>query len=1141
MLAYFQQGELRSEYRSYNEAKHIVTWHNGSTRRFAYHRNGRRRLQYQGAEYLSMATGSETARGVGMIRSKLMTGIFALVMVVALDVWPGMVKSAHGQGTRNDDIVFNSRGVLRAGAQLPDVILHSDPTSPTFSSINSTGAINAFSLNLTGNLTVNGSTTVVGKLASGTLNLSKQGIAPGAPTAGTANLYIKSADKRLYYKVETGTEIGPIASPSGAQTSVVNTFTVPQTVDANFYTKGPNPSYDVTRYGGYIGDNYNTSVNGTISASSAILTVSGALDFANGQGILVLGAGPAPSIATPTGVTAAPLGVTGSTSYSYCVVDEDYANGRTPCSASGTVANGNATLGIQSATITKRQRSGGVVTITTSATHNFINGSQVNITGTGDASFEGAFTLTSASGTTLTYNQYGVGDVASRTSTGSAQVGARNRVVWNAPVGYTTLKHLIYRCRSGCRTIGANYALAGVSVGMDSSFDDYGYAFNTSTLDNGDAPSTAPTSASNRWLSTTISSGGGTTTLRLKASSTNAVAGAKVLHDNAPILLSLCQNFAASAGGMVYVPAPANGTSPRFPINSTMNLGQTCSKPLEIDFAAQVWVNGAIMVAGEIKGVVSGNSGQAAAGYINEPTAWLSGFAYPMMYMMPNHSGNNSLENLLLTCNQVYQPCLYLDNDTIGQGVTVVRHKAVSLAGATANTPYVLKGGFGYFWEGGSISVTATSFNSPPAVLFGCNCGIGQTGQELPAIVYTDKTSIFGGIVADSCGKVLHGPGGMNHMEFKELLAENQYIPVLRVNIAGGAIVYGVDFIDTTYADLLGGFSTPMFDLTNAKSGVAGFRAINPFAATGFQPVFEVSSSTSAYPGLEIEGAGGIMGTQNFKQHNKSLSIDLYQNWEAGFQGANGRVYYQMAQPAPLQSAAVKAGGSVGVGSHTYTVAAIDFDGHATVASTGITVTTTPGNQTVALTGPAVLPAGAAGWNVYRDNSSINASGCATPQFTRPGFVFNDTSSSACASGPPLTGDAGTSALSANGVSTSKLRIAGEAINASPRSEQNIFLPGALTSTWTGSTWTLDKSITVTRVQVQAKAAPSGCTTNAVVRLTDGTTPVNVTVAANANDSGAIAQNYAAATSITVSVQTAATGCTTSPADANITIQYRMQ
>jgi hypothetical protein len=116
-----------------------------------------------------------------------------------------------------------------------------------------------------------------------------------------------------------------------------------------------------------------------------------------------------------------------------------------------------------------------------------------------------------------------------------------------------------------------------------------------------------------------------------------------------------------------------------------------------------------------------------------------------------------------------------------------------------------------------------------------------------------------------------------------------------------------------------------------------------------------------------------------------------------------------------------------------------------------------------------------------------------------------------------------------------------ETFSASPRSEQNVFLPGALTSTWTAATWTTDKAVTITRVQVQAKTVPAGCATNAVVRLTDGTTPVNVTISAAANDSGAISQNYAAASSLQILVQTAAAGCTTSPADANVTVQYRMQ
>jgi len=48
-------------------------------------------------------------------------------------------------------------------------------------------------------------------------------------------------------------------------------------------------------------------------------------------------------------------------------------------------------------------------------------------------------------------------------------------------------------------------------------------------------------------------------------------------------------------------------------------------------------------------------------------------------------------------------------------------------------------------------------------------------------------------------------------------------------------------------------------------------------------------------------------------------------------------------------------------------------------------------------------------------------------------------------------------------------------------------------------------------------------------------------VSGAANDSGVITQNYAAGASLTISVQTAAAGCTTAPADANTVIQYKMQ
>jgi hypothetical protein len=230
------------------------------------------------------------------------------------------------------------------------------------------------------------------------------------------------------------------------------------------------------------------------------------------------------------------------------------------------------------------------------------------------------------------------------------------------------------------------------------------------------------------------------------------------------------------------------------------------------------------------------------------------------------------------------------------------------------------------------------------------------------------------------------------------------------------------------------------------------------------------------------------------------------------------------------------------VGTNTYAITAADADGKETVISTTVSAVTSSGNQTVTVTPPA-LPAGAVGWFPYRNGVKAAVGGggvnCGVPIL--PGVPFADVFGFTCSTSPPTTTTAGSSFMSSSGIGTQQIKINNEAVSASPRAEQNVFLPGALTSAWTGATWTLDKALTITRVQVQAKTAPGGCTTNAVVRLTDGATPVNVTVSAAANDSGVIAQNYAAGASLTVSVQTAAAGCTTSPADANVVVQYKMQ
>ena len=52
LITYFRRDIPRNLYENYNEAKHIVTWKNGSTTRFGYSASENDIYQYQGAEFL---------------------------------------------------------------------------------------------------------------------------------------------------------------------------------------------------------------------------------------------------------------------------------------------------------------------------------------------------------------------------------------------------------------------------------------------------------------------------------------------------------------------------------------------------------------------------------------------------------------------------------------------------------------------------------------------------------------------------------------------------------------------------------------------------------------------------------------------------------------------------------------------------------------------------------------------------------------------------------------------------------------------------------------------------------------------------------------------------------------------------------
>ncbi|HXL23027.1 MAG TPA: hypothetical protein VOA78_11215 [Candidatus Dormibacteraeota bacterium] len=1422
----------------------------------------------------------------GFERATSMAFLWALLALV-LHVLPGVVGPVHAQGTRKDDVVFNSRGVPLAGAtvrvcaqpatgqpctplaliysdpaltqalanpttsdglgnyhfyaapgkymveisgpgittkQTPDVIIPIDPTSPTFS-----GNVSAFSLTLSGNLTVSGSTTVLGNLASGTLNLSNQSTPPGAAGAGTVNLYTKTADKRVYYKDETGTEIGPLGPGNGAQTNVQNTFTAQQNIDADFHNKGPNPWFDISRYGAYSNFTPPTITCATTSGSNQMTCSGGTSDFAVGHGVSIQLAGPAATLTAPGApvaltlltissnvgtltevpftsyapgssvtiagatdgtlngtftVTAGSTGqinithancnpcnvggsativavvpgtvtsagiLNGTTNYSYKIVSRDKNGGLSPASAPFTITTGASTLGVfNGPTLSGCNRASGIVTCTTAAAHNFQAGVPVNIPrGTGDQFFEGQFTIVATpTSTTFTFYQAGQADHTGTITPGavSPQVVAKNVVKW-VMQPYGQMQAYIYRCTgASC----SSYTLVGISQGMDSSFEDWGFGLSAAVPSY--ISTTTPTAVAVRApLNTTITAINGNT-VTLAANSTATVGSTTVLHDNGPNLRLAC----TGASGTVYIP---NGGAYNF--NSILDLAPcTFSKIL---IGSQVTLNDPWLIKSNL--TIEGLPTACAPSSTLDYCAGVGGFAFPLFLFTPGSAGTNALKYLDMNCLQNYQSCLFYDQDNNGNNVSAQSYWQMDFAGGNS-MPLKFGGAFGYFWDYGVLfnNTIVGNWGIPPTLAVQANQGIGNINQQLMGdFQVRNLTTGDGEWVWDDKGQGNLSTAFVGNNKFSYLVNESSHYPQIRLNLlASSDIVANFEIHTHQYADPLGGQAVPIYDLTNVGAGrLASFTVNGQGCASGAQPVFEMAPGQG---GVFLGGNGiscSLSGADTVIV--RGANQDLYQNSSIAVSGS-GQVAYTMAMPATPSVS--NAAGTLAAGTYFYRIIPNDVNnqqgpvsqvtasctsngsqacvisftpvagqvsttlcrgitannlacssigtafqfsgssftdnlatgnfsasvpglanGSATVlGSFGLSATTYKfvgggaastvsgaftGNRTQSLPDVSgVIPVtgyinaaydnfnranGAIGANFTVTNGGINVASNAIQgtaagnnvAFWIPNSFFSDQFAEAMVAslngttdfiGPSVRVSPGsnwyscfensttvfiqkevtggftniTSAASTGAIGdilrleaqgstltcykngaviltitdTSLLSgspgmqlsgnvatldnwtggnlhplsqldieadytkvqhlnagvgLGAETFTASPRAEQNVFLPGALTSTWTGATWTTDKAVTVTRVQVQAKTAPAGCTTNSVVRFTDGTSPVNVTIAAAANDSGPIIQNYAAGSALQVLVQTAAAGCTTSPADANVVVQYRMQ
>jgi len=257
-----------------------------------------------------------------------------------------------------------------------------------------------------------------------------------------------------------------------AQTSALNTFKGGDNDDPGNRPKSAEPWLDITRYGGYVGPNYNApATTCSIRSSSRVASCASVSDFSNGNGILILGAGPVPVIATPQAPVVIPFFQTGSTTRNYCVADRDWAGGLTPCSPVGrtSIAPASMTLASYSISSWSWNQSTQTMTITTSADHNMPTSpsgissepyAQVEIQGgsTGNGLCEGAFSLTAVpSARTLEFERHELKKNPGCTG-GTLRIQPQVILKWDSHYTYNVKSA---SCSGGTATLAISPGLSG--------------------------------------------------------------------------------------------------------------------------------------------------------------------------------------------------------------------------------------------------------------------------------------------------------------------------------------------------------------------------------------------------------------------------------------------------------------------------------------------------------------------------------------------------------------------------------------------------------------------------------------------------------------------------------------------------------
>ncbi len=782
---------------------------------------------------------------------------------------------------------------------------------------------------------------------------------------------------------------------------------------------GPNPWFDVRCFGS-TGSGQRTT--GSINSGSARLTVASAIDFANGQGIVIYKAGALPKLTTPGQPIVTPLLANGATTWNYHVVAEDRAGGLTAASTAGTTTTGAAGLGYTTVAVTGATRTAGIATYTTSSAHNLTPGMTVQICGFngtvcgggGTDVFNGTKVVQATpTGTSFTTID---GSVADTTETISATVNFLSCNTLTFPnasySGVSTLRYWIYRSQGA----GA-FSLVGLAEGIDPYFTDCGAS--KAIVKPAYVPATPLVSPQAGYLSSTILSGGGTTILTLAANAGTNATTQLVLHNDGPALLAAAAAAAANSnGGVVYIADP-NPNVFSVIINALTDFNSISSSGnnmINLLVAGDMVINQPLVLRTGMK--IEG-AGKRNTSFMYQGGAWLTGTGAPVIYIPFRTS--IELKNLFIqTTAGPYSSALYADSDSAGNGSNGIILDNVAFEGFNADgfaREVVLKGGFDYFVKDSVCATGSVGANTLPLPCFeftNSSKALNNVAAQVPGRVIIERAFFNNSGISVSSGP---NPGATpGDYNINGVLTETMYQPFLsiRPGVDGAGRFYLTDIIG---ADQASGPGTPMIQTSGNKVNTV---SISGGSLLQNQPVLITDQTVPGLLVLKMHVATTNYGYTNNPHvtfHDNFMEISNQPLTLAG----TGRAITPIVGFGAPSGCVVSAGGAVPVGTVTYVLTALDADGKESVNGPAVSITTTSGNQTVTCTVPA-LPSGAIGYAIYRSaGRSFTRSGVLTcvdgqPQVRTRSFV--DRTAGTCGASLPLFNSAGTSILSSTGLTT---------------------------------------------------------------------------------------------------------------------------